>query len=387
MKARLDNMLPVPLDKLRADVPIPFPLYLLLKLNDRVVPIRKPGEALGEEKYKEFLSANLAELWVPSDFQQAFIEYLDKIEGKVNTLVETIEAASPASELAPPLENPQEVALVTAVLEDQGMSQEEKSEVLSAIGQDILRSLNQIKDRGDEPKKAGLRRCKQLADEILEIAYQHKSIYDEIVALRSSQEDMEHSMMVGTIAVMFALANGVSDKELLADITLAGLFHDIGLTKVNPKILLKPETSWSALDRQEYEGHIMASVALLSESSKEFNPAVFRMIQEHHENSDGSGFPFRRQGPDIAESSQIVHLANLFDRLCSGKTIGQELSPQEAFAEIGKIATNPKAVQEVAPILVRKIFKFMLEDPAQVAQMQTEMQGRATRAADENTNA
>lgn len=394
MKAKLENMFAIPLSKLVADTPIPFPLYLLLKRNDRLVPIRMPGDAIGEQMYKEFLEKQHAELWVPSDFQTKYIEYLDKIEGKVETLAEV--AAQPAiaanntaeSAIVAPvtLEAPDEIQLVKEILEDTGMSASEKSDVLSAIGQDILRSLSQISQRGEEPRRQGLRRCKQLADEILELACQHKSIYDEILALRSSQEDLEHSTMVGTIAVMFSLAIGQSDKDALADITLAGLFHDIGLVKINPQILLKAENTWQGAERQEYEGHIMAGITLLKESSKEFNPIVFRMIEEHHENFDGSGFPARLKGEQIAEASQILHLANLFDHLCTGKFDGVELSPQEAFARIAKIATNPSAIQEVNPVLVSKIFQFILNDAGSVMEIQKEMQDRSARTAAEAFN-
>lgn len=382
MKAKLDTMIAIPLSKLKADVATPFPLYLLLRLNDRLVPIRMSGESLGASKYREFLEKNLAELWVPSDFQKTYLEYLDKIEGKVESLADVINnlEQSPA---ANPNTKSEEVELVREILEDEVMPPEDKAQILSAIGQDILRALNQISDRGEEPRRQGLKRCKQLADEILELAYQHKSIYDEIVALRNSQDDLEHSMMVGTIAVMFGLAMGIADKNELADMTLAGLFHDIGLVKVNPAILLKPETSWTGPERHEYEAHIHASVNLLKQSSKEFNPGVFRMIQEHHENHDGSGFPEHRQGGAIAASSQVLHLANLFDRLCTGKIDGIEVSPQEAFDRISQIATNRDAVQEVDPELVKKIFDFLLKDAAAISELKNEIEHQTSGAADE----
>jgi HD-GYP domain-containing protein (c-di-GMP phosphodiesterase class II) len=106
------------------------------------------------------------------------------------------------------------------------------------------------------------------------------------------------------------------------------------------------------------------------------------MIQEHHENWDGSGFPEQRQGGSIAESSQILHLANMFDRLCTGRIDGREMSPEKAFERILHIANNPSAVQEVDPALVKKIFSFLMKDATKIKKAQSDLQDRIVPSAE-----
>ncbi|RYZ94311.1 MAG: HD domain-containing protein, partial [Proteobacteria bacterium] len=240
--------------------------------------------------------------------------------------------------------------------------------------------LNQITTRGDEARSEGLKRCKEIADEILGVAAQNSNIYDEILALRNSQEDIEHSVIVGTVAVMFGLSIGFTDEQMLGDLTIAAIFHDIGLVRVKPEVMAKKEAAWSTADRKEYERHVLNSAEILKESGTDFHPRVFRMVEEHHENYDGSGFPKGLRGAQVDETSQVLHLANLFDRICVGKQTGTALSPADAFDYIYDLAQDAGAVQEVRPELVERVFQFMQNEKESADKLRTKAEGRVEKA-------
>lgn len=357
MKANKEKMFPVPLTGLPSEDAVPFPLFLFLKKNDRMVPIRLPGDPLGRQKYEAFVAKQHLELWVPNDFQKLYLEYREQTGHPAADIVEAVKALEAPAAGAPV--KSEEAQLVRDVLEDEELSTEEKAQVLSAVSQDLLRALNQITTRGEDARSEGLKRCKEIADEILGVAAQNSNIYDEILALRNSQEDIEHSVIVGTVAVMFGLSLGFTDEQMLGDLTIAAIFHDIGLVRVKPEVMAKKEAAWSAADRKEYERHVQNSAEILKESGTEFHPRVFRMVEEHHENYDGSGFPKGLRGAQLDETSQVLHLANLFDRLCVGKQTGTDLSPADAFDYIYDLTQDPGAVQEVRPELVERVFQFM----------------------------
>ncbi|NUM88219.1 MAG: HD domain-containing protein [Bdellovibrionales bacterium] len=385
MKADLNKMFSVPLDKLQADAAPPFPVYIYLKRNDKFVPMRLAGDPIGTQKYQQLRRGQLQELWIPKDFLEAFNRYLEGIGQAPLTSAPEKEILPPAGASAEPqaavVPKSEEAALTRDVLEDEELTSEEKAQVLSALSQDLLRSLNQITTRGEPARADGLRRCREIADEILSVAAANSNIYEEILALRQSQEDIEHSIIVGTVATMFALAIGFVDENLLADITVAALFHDVGLVKVKPEVVAKPERTWSASERKEYEQHVMSSLEILRESASQFDPRVFRMIKEHHENYDGSGFPEGLKGAQIDELSQLIHMANLFDRLCTGKQTAQDLSPAEAFDYIYAAARDPKAVHEIQPELVERVFQFMLTEKEAADKLRAEAEGRMNEAA------
>lgn len=383
-------MFPVSLEKLKAEDGAPFPLFLFLKRNNKFIPIRLPGDAIGMQKYEHFLQRQHNELWVPNNFQEIYNTYLQYTEqnGKPVPALGEVVARESASATAPSGataatedEKSEEASIVADALTDEELTQEEKAEVLSNISQDMMRALNQITTRGEEARAEGLRHCKEIADEILNVAAQNSNIYDEILALRNSQEEIEHSVLVGTMAAMFGMSMGYADEALLADLTVGAIFHDIGLVKVAPAVMAKKEQNWNAEERKEYEKHIEASVSILKESGAEFHPRVFRMIMEHHENYDGTGFPMGLKGAAIDETSGILHLANLFDRLCSGKQTGEDLSPAEAFDYIHEKAGDASVKQEVQPELVQRIFQFMLTEKTAADSMKKDAEARARKTA------
>jgi HD-GYP domain-containing protein (c-di-GMP phosphodiesterase class II) len=376
LKADKTKMFPVSLEKLTAEEGAPFPLFLLLRRNERFIPIRLPGDPIGMKKYEAFLRKQHLELWVPNNFSEIFKTYLQYQEHTGNT-VPSIDEAIAEADLSPPtLPKSEEAKIVADVLTDEDLSSEEKAEVLSAVSQDMLRALNQITNRGAEARAEGLKRCKEIADEILTVAGKNSNIYDEILALRNSQEDIEHSVLVGTMAAMFGMALGYSDEALLADLTVAAIFHDIGLVRVKPEVMAKPELKWNPQEREEYQRHADSSVEILRESGADFHPRVYRMIAQHHERYDGGGFPKGLRGAAIEEHSGVIHLANFFDRLCTGKQTGTKLSPAEAFDHIYDNSAGGN-VQEVQPELVARVFQFMLAEKSAAAEIKTQAEGLA----------
>ena len=383
MKADKSKMFAVPLKHLKIEEGAPFPLFLHLELSNRFVPIRLSGDPIGDHQNQKFRESQLSELWVPNEYNQVYLNYIAHIKKTDPPKEETapFEADKKATKKEAKAVS-EEAALARDVLEEESLSTEDKARLLSEISQDLLRALNQITTRGDEARSKGLSRCKELVDQVLIVASQDSNIYDEIISLRQSQEDIEHSVIVGTITVMFALAVGYTDEKILADLTVAAIFHDIGVVRVKPEVLLKKEKDWTGLDRKEYEGHVMASVKILTESANDFHPRIYRMIEEHHENYDGSGFPKTLKGSAIEESSQLLHMGNLFDRLCTGKQTGTALSPAEAFDYIDEVAQDPKAVQEIQPELVRRVFEFILSEKEAAETLKSNAQARVLNAVD-----
>ena len=381
MKADKTKMFPVSLEKLKAEDGAPFPLYLFLRRNERFIPIRLPGDPIGMKKYETFLRKQHLELWVPNNFSDIYNTYLQYQERTghavptIDQLVAEADNAPVGASAAQP--KSEEAQIVGDLLTDDDLTSEEKSEVLSAVSQDMMRALNQITTRGAEARAEGLKRCKEIADEILTVAGKNSNIYDEILALRNSQEDIEHSVLVGTMAAMFGMALGYSDETLLADLTVAAIFHDIGLVRVKPDVMAKHELKWSPEERKEYQRHVDASVEILRESGAEFHPRVFRMITEHHEAYDGSGFPKGLRGAEIDETSGIIHLANLFDRLCTGKETGTDLSPAEAFDHIYDTNGAGAPKLQVQPELVARVFQFMLTEKSAADEVLAQAEQRA----------
>jgi HD-GYP domain-containing protein (c-di-GMP phosphodiesterase class II) len=99
------------------------------------------------------------------------------------------------------------------------------------------------------------------------------------------------------------------------DMGLAALFFDVGMTKIPEDIIFKPGVL-KANERLQLENHPQTSFEIMKKYS--YIPLdTLRLIVEHHENFDGSGYPKRldhfRQHPH----TPILRLVDAFTALIS----------------------------------------------------------------------
>lgn len=150
-----------------------------------------------------------------------------------------------------------------------------------------------------------------------------------------------HSIQVAALTARIGAAVGFADDDLVAA-TYAALLHDLGLIFVPVDIRGAPER-WSMPQRMRYEDHTVLGEALLASIAKS-HPIVPIVAAEHHEAQDGSGYPramqsvnrvFRvadrnRPTPQLALISEVVAVADRYERLVSPAPARAGLSPAEA---------------------------------------------------------
>ena len=93
----------------------------------------------------------------------------------------------------------------------------------------------------------------------------------------------------------------------------AALLHDIGQLGVSTRVLARPPESRTAAECQEYKRHVEFGCAILSEISS-FEPLI-AMLETHHEQPDGTGFPAGLSGESIPLGGRVIALADAFDHL------------------------------------------------------------------------
>jgi HD-GYP domain-containing protein (c-di-GMP phosphodiesterase class II) len=94
-----------------------------------------------------------------------------------------------------------------------------------------------------------------------------------------------------------------------------GLLHDIGKLSIPDAILKKP----GALEKDEFEViklHPELGHRLLGELGG-FPDAVRRLVLDHHERLDGSGYPNGRSAPELDLETRILAVCDVYDALIS----------------------------------------------------------------------
>jgi putative nucleotidyltransferase with HDIG domain len=124
-----------------------------------------------------------------------------------------------------------------------------------------------------------------------------------------------HSVNVAIYAMALGQRIGIPKKHL-SDLGMAGLFHDIGKTKIPEEILNKTERL-SPGERSIMKGHPVIGAELIMKMT-EWGELSARMTEgafEHHLRYDLTGYPRLAQKKKITLFGRIVSIADSYDAL------------------------------------------------------------------------
>jgi PAS domain S-box-containing protein len=164
-----------------------------------------------------------------------------------------------------------------------------------------------------------------------------KSMEDTIKAMSMIVETKDaytsgHQGKVTSLAV--AIAEKLSLSEvLIKGIRMAGTIHDIGKISIPAEILSKPG-KLSNMEMGLIRTHSQAGYDIMKDV--EFPWPVARIILEHHERMDGSGYPNGRSNNDILLEARIIAVADVVDAIASHRPYRPSLGIDAALNEIEK---------------------------------------------------
>lgn len=133
------------------------------------------------------------------------------------------------------------------------------------------------------------------------------------VSFARSEATPRHSVMVSLIAMCLANAHAYNDSALMGSMCLAGLLHDAGELYVDPAVL-KAGHKLEPHEWLSYSYHPVVGAALAREICH-LDGATQRAILEHHESSDGFGYPRSLRGAAISTGGKIMALAEILAAL------------------------------------------------------------------------
>ncbi len=153
---------------------------------------------------------------------------------------------------------------------------------------------------------------------------------------KSEQKDAythNHSNRVQDLSVKIAHKLGLSN-EINYTMALASLFHDIGKFFIPDEILNKP----SKLNDEEFN-YIKKHSTYSSELLKgKFIDDIARIVEEHHERLDGSGYPKGLKGSQIRIEAKIIGVADSYDAMTSDRAYRSAMTAKIAIEELKSLA-------------------------------------------------
>lgn len=146
-----------------------------------------------------------------------------------------------------------------------------------------------------------------------------------------------HSVNVSVLAIAIGKRLGLGVTEL-QNLGLAGLLHDVGKMKVPEEVLNKP----GKLTDEEFaimKQHPVYSYEVMK-NDKKIAPEVIKAALQHHEKSDGTGYPDGLMEKDISKYAKIIAICDVYDAITSNRCYHKGMIAADAlkmlFAWSGK---------------------------------------------------
>lgn len=136
-----------------------------------------------------------------------------------------------------------------------------------------------------------------------------------------------HSRRVSTYAVAIAREMKLPAEEM--DVIREGaLLHDVGKIGISDRVLQKPGN----LSPEEFElirRHPLIGRRII-ERVEGLSPYL-NIVELHHENYDGTGYPWQMVGEQIPRDARVIHVADAYDAMTSDRPYRKGMTPEQAL--------------------------------------------------------
>jgi diguanylate cyclase (GGDEF)-like protein len=264
-----------------------------------------------------------------------YLEHSDKIEelleiadqamyGAKRNGRNQVQMAKPISELTW-----QEIAFNTFM----DILSKKRIPISKEISENISKKLDDASKKSDSPKEM-----------IFSVADMLAKSYNP---LHSKGVTKSKVQLTAKLAKAFELS-----EDEVNNLRIATLLYDIGNLMLPPEILQKTEPLTDD-ERAEIKKHPVIAAREILKPISEIQD-VIPIIEHHHENWDGSGYPGKVSGEKIPLASQIILIADAYFALIEPRSYRKAMTSEEAIKVIQKDANkkwNPKLVKEFVAIV------------------------------------
>jgi putative nucleotidyltransferase with HDIG domain len=176
------------------------------------------------------------------------------------------------------------------------------------------------------------------------------------ILYEKSEREMYHSARVSKICEAIA-TELCFDNQRINKVKMTGLIHDIGKIGVNRNILNKRKkflgNEWKEIMKHPEIGYKMLK-------SVEGYFEIAKVVLEHHERWDGTGYPNCLKGNKISVEARLVAIADAYDSMTSSRSYRKMISKNKAINEIKKYS-GTQFDPDIAGVFVEKVLTKNIE--------------------------
>jgi HD-GYP domain-containing protein (c-di-GMP phosphodiesterase class II) len=292
----------VSVDTILVGEPVPYDLYVnssAKESTEKFVRVFPVGESLGPSDLEKF-KIKYSHLYIP-EIQRSF--YLHSLV-KSNTVSDKVK---------------------TTVIKD------------SAV-----KYLGKIFDPGKQFNTEILNECiegcKDTVEGMVEVVKNYNITgLQELIGELSFHDfyTFDHSINVSMYCIgIYKAVKPDASKEELTIAGLGGLLHDLGKIKISTDIINNPgklsDEMFAEIQKHPQHGKELLEINGCSCDGVDLN-VVKRVVYEHHENFNGTGYPNKVDGGKIHLMARVCSIADFFDALTTKRSYHDVLSIEETL--------------------------------------------------------
>ena len=292
----MSDYLPIDSSSLKADTKIGCDLYLLVKTdtNSRYILYCRGDTVFENNKREMLLEKNISRLFISKDDQQKYYQYLENNFQNIIT--------------------------------DSRLSADEKTKIVHNAATSL------VKDLFNDPRSGSIERAKKFAYNLVDYVLKDGLAAHSLLKIAVHEYyTYTHCVNVAAVGTLFAKDIGLENDDLKG-LCSGILLHDVGKTKISTSILNKK----GKLTKEEFEEikkHPEYGAEYLDETGTEFKEERIITLQ-HHENYDGSGYPYGLAKDEISTCGKIARIIDVYDALTTKRSYADAVRPFAALLEM-----------------------------------------------------
>ncbi len=279
---------PLRISTIKPEKLVNFDLYIFYR--ETYIKYLENGNSLSDSKYKKLKKQKIAKFFITEEDEGKYQLFLDQI------LQETLNS---------------ETATV-----------DEKVSVIEGAAENAVETMQR-----DPESEASYNIAKKAASGLRQLVLENQEALKMVFGKEVDPQDalIKHCLNVSVLSTKMAKVMGCSDEEI-DEMAIAGLIHDIGFTKLDPKVkdlFNVPSNDMSFEDKKLYYSHCTDGLKLIAE--KPFvTKSIMDLISNHEETQSGTG-PNKLK--KLTKLQSILSIVNRYDK----KVITQKMTPREAI--------------------------------------------------------
>jgi putative nucleotidyltransferase with HDIG domain len=270
-----DNYLPIHVRSLRVDTVLNFDLYLYS--SGEMILYRASHLPFTTQHRSALLENGVRHIYVPMDSGGEYRKYMG--------------------------------ANIGDILKDSDIDDFTKANIVYDCTKDVIADVMR-----DPTRKESIQQSQIMVESTVLYILEGQNVFHNMLRVMSFDYSLyTHSVNVCTFSLALAHASGIDCAKSLEEIGTGALLHDVGKIKVDDSILnkkgpLTPQEIELIRRHPKWGVELVRSTDLVPEDS-------YEPIQQHHERTDGSGYPDGIKAEEIHLYGRIVAIADMFDAM------------------------------------------------------------------------